>query len=401
MAAGHELHPLILVPGLSGNQLDARLTEDYRPPLPALQAPQAAGWFRIWMDRSLLLDSAAQRCFAHQLSLFYDPDADDFRNVPGVDTRVPFFGSTEGLRFLDPDRKDSSICMDTLVKSLEEIGYQDNLNLFGAPYDFRYSLAGEGHPSKVATQYLQHLRELVEQASKMNGDKPVIILTHSYGGLLTLHLLNRNPSWWRRKFIKHFIAVSAPWGGIVAEMFTFTSGDTIGMPSVDPLIIREQFRRTESNLWLLPSPKTFGDRPLVVTRDRNYSATNMAEFLQAIGFQEGVKPYVSRILPLLEEMAAPGVPVTCIIGVGVDTPETFLYNGEGKFDEPPEVVSGDGDGLVNLASLLALESEWSDAPEQELKVIKIPNATHAGILTQEFAVTEIIRRVLDVNSVPA
>ncbi|RWW57530.1 hypothetical protein BHE74_00035672 [Ensete ventricosum] len=400
MAAGHELHPLILVPGLSGNQLEARLTEDYSPPLPAPQAQQAAGWFRIWMDRSLILNSAALRCFAHQLSLVYDPDADDFRNVPGVDTRVPFFGSTEGLRFLDPDHKDSSICMDTLVKSLEEIGYQDSLNLFGAPYDFRYSLAAEGHPSKVATQYLQDLRELVEQASKMNGDKPVIILTHSYGGLLTLHLLNRNPPWWRRKFIKHFIALSAPWGGVVMEMFTFTCGDTMGMSFVDPLIVREQFRRTESNLWLLPSPKAFGDRPLAITSDRNYSATDMAEFLQAIGFQEGVKPYVSRILPLLEEMVAPGVPMTCIVGVGVITPETYLYNGEGKFDEPPEVVYGDGDGLVNLASLLALESEWFDASEQELKVIKIPNATHAGILTQEFAVREIIREVLDVNSAP-
>ncbi|WOK95599.1 hypothetical protein Cni_G04306 [Canna indica] len=397
MAAG-DLHPLILVPGQSGNQLEARLTEAYQPSTPACRTPHGDDWFRIWMDRSLLLDSAGQLCFAEQLSLVYDADDDDYRNVPGVETRVPFFGSTLGLRFLDPDHKDSSLCMDTLVKSLEEIGYDDGLNLFGAPYDFRYGLAGQGHPSKVATQYLEDLKELIEKASKMNGDKPVIILTHSLGGLLTLHLLNRNLPQWRQKFIKRFIALSAPWGGIVMEMLIFTCGDTMGMPSVNPLIIREQFRRTESNLWLLPFPSVFGDRPLAITKDRNYSAANMAEFLQAIGFEEGAKPYESRVLPLLEEMALPGVPVTCIAGVRVRTPETLVYNGGGKFDEAPELVYGDGDGLVNLESLLALESQWSNSPEQELKVIKIPNATHSGILMEEFAVREVIKEVLDANS---
>lgn len=72
--------------------------------------------------------------------------------------------------------------MAPLVESLEEIGYVDGETLFGAPYDFRYGLAAEGHPSKIGTKFLQDLKELIEKASSVNGGKPVVILSHSLGG---------------------------------------------------------------------------------------------------------------------------------------------------------------------------------------------------------------------------
>ena len=37
---------------------------------------------------------------------------------------------------------------------------------------------------------------------------------------------------------------------------------------------------------LLPFPKVYGDAPLVITRAKNYSASNMPEFLAAVGFSE-------------------------------------------------------------------------------------------------------------------
>ncbi|PIA29464.1 hypothetical protein AQUCO_06000071v1 [Aquilegia coerulea] len=284
------------------------------------------------------------------------------------------------------------------IKSLELQGYRDGENLYGAPYDFRYGLAPEGHPSFVGTEYLQNLKKLIEKASASNGGKPVIILSHSLGGLFALQLFNRNSATWRQKYIKHFMALSAPWGGTVQEMLTFASGYSLGVPLVDPLLVRDEQRSSESNLWLLPSPKLFGPTtPLVITENTNYSALDIPQFLNDIGFSQGVQPYKTRILPLTGQLFAPGVPVTCMIGTGVKTPETLFYGRDG-FDKPPDIIYGDGDGTVNLLSLLALEKEWSGKPNQPLKVIKIPQVSHTSILKDDVALKQIVTEFSDINS---
>lgn len=105
-----ELHPLVLIPGSGGNQLEARLTADYKPSslLCALAAPRqgahTGGWFRLWFDPSVLVP-AFTRCFAERMTLYYHADLDDYRNAPGVETRVPHFGSTQSLLYLDPHLK--------------------------------------------------------------------------------------------------------------------------------------------------------------------------------------------------------------------------------------------------------------------------------------------------------
>ena len=287
--------------------------------------------------------------------------------------------------------------MASLVDSLEQLGYIDGETLFGAPYDFRYGLATEGHPSQVGTKFLEDLKSLIEEASTSNGGKPVILVSHSLGGLFALQLLNRNHPSWRKKFIKHFVALSAPWGGAMDEMLTFASGSTLGVPLVDPLLVRAEQRSSESNLWLLPNPKVLGRRKLVITQHRSYSVHDMVDFLKDIGFPEGVYPYETRILPLIGKIEAPEVPITCIMGTGVRTPESLFYR-NGDFDEQPEVSYGDGDGTVNMVSLLALQSLWGDEKNQSLKVIKIGGVSHTSILKDEVPLDKIIGEIRRINS---
>lgn len=108
-AAGQEeRHPVILIPGTGGNQLEARLTEEYRPSSLACRVwplvRGRGGWFRLWFDPSVIL-APFTRCFAERVKLYYDAEADDYRNAPGVETRVSDFGSTSTLRYLDPNLK--------------------------------------------------------------------------------------------------------------------------------------------------------------------------------------------------------------------------------------------------------------------------------------------------------
>lgn len=103
------IHPLILVPGNGGNQLEARFTSEYKATSlfctrwnPVVK--KKGGWFRLWFELNVLLAPFTQ-CFAERMTLYYDPEVDDYFNAPGIETRVPDFGSTESLLYLDPNLK--------------------------------------------------------------------------------------------------------------------------------------------------------------------------------------------------------------------------------------------------------------------------------------------------------
>lgn len=245
-----KLHLVGLVPGTGGNQVEARLTEDYKPSgLICRKWSWEKEWFRIWFDVSVIFPPLTQ-CFSDRTSLVYDSHTDEYYNAPGVETRVPYFGSTEGIKYLDPYLKSITPYTSSLVESLEDVGYVGGKSLFGASYDFCYGPGTKS--SSMGAKYLGNLKKLVEEAYTSNGNKQVILVSHSLGGLWVLHFLNQQTLSWRKQYVKHFVAIAAPWGGSVQEMRTFASGNSLRIPIVNPLLVRAEQRSSESNLWLLP-----------------------------------------------------------------------------------------------------------------------------------------------------
>uniref|UniRef100_A0A0D3HBH6 Lecithin-cholesterol acyltransferase-like 1 n=1 Tax=Oryza barthii TaxID=65489 RepID=A0A0D3HBH6_9ORYZ len=385
------LHPVVLLPDTTCSQLEARLTDAYVPPSPQCAAHHKdhdGRWLRLWKNTTELDDPAVAPCVADQLRLVFDHVAGDYRNVPGVETRVLDFGSTRG--FLADEPANRNRCMGRLVEALEEVGYRDGETLFGAPYDFRQSPAALGQPCRAFSRYRQRLRALVEHASRTNGDKPVVLVSHSEGGYFALEFLNRSPLPWRRRHIKHFVMASTGAGGFVKFMEVVASC----VSDVSPLArVR---RSVPSKFTPLPSPKVFDrDAPLVVTRDKNYTAHDMPAFLAAAGLPEfEVTLYETRELPMAMNFRAPVVPTTCINGIGVPTAEKLVY-WDGNFGEDPETVYGDGDGLVNSASILALDTVIGDDPMQQYyKSIKIAGMYHAGVISDGVALERLISEIL-------
>jgi lysophospholipase-3 len=101
------LHPVILLPGLSCSQFDARLTDEYEPPTPGCGVTkQGRGWFRLWENYTAVqADPSLLQCYQDQIRLVYDRAAGDYRNAPGVDTRIVSFGTTRSFYFDDPGQK--------------------------------------------------------------------------------------------------------------------------------------------------------------------------------------------------------------------------------------------------------------------------------------------------------
>lgn len=387
------LAPVVIVPGTGGNQLEAKLTAEYDNSKPWCYCFRQE-YFRLWLDVKTLFPPFTS-CFVDRLSLDYDAKTDSYSNIKGVETRVPYFGTTEGMEYLDPSLKFLTCYMIHLVDALKARGYESGKSLYGAPYDFRFAPGPQA--SDVALKYLTDLKELVEAASRANGDQPVVILAHSMGGLWTLYFLNQQTEEWRNQYIARFVSVSTPWGGAVEQMMTFASGNPEGVPFVNSLVVREEQRRSESNLWLLPVSRVFGDRPLVATSTRNYTAADMEDFLVDIGFAEGVPAYKSRIPHLTEILRAPGIPVTLIYGHGVPTSQQLSYEAKG-FDNHPEITDGDGDGTVNVCSLTAVVKEWDAVEGQELDVVPLANKGHMKILHDADSVQVIVDAILNVSA---
>lgn len=75
------------------------------------------------------------------MKLTYDNITRSTRNSPGVDIKVPGWGRTETLEWIDTtpviDNYDYGAYFTFIVESLKQHGYEPDETLFGAPYDFR------------------------------------------------------------------------------------------------------------------------------------------------------------------------------------------------------------------------------------------------------------------------
>ncbi|CAN6170160.1 unnamed protein product [Urochloa humidicola] len=398
--AASGLHPVVLVPGFSCSQFDARLTDEYEPPTPGCGVrKQGSGWFRLWENYTALqADPALLPCYQDQLRLVYDRAAGDYRNAPGVKTRVVGFGTTRSFRFDDPVQKNA--CMEKLVEALEGVGYREGENMFGAPYDFRYTPAPPGVTARTFSDFRSRLTRLIERASKRNGAKPVILVSHSFGGFYATEFLSQSPLPWRRRYIKHFVQLSFGVGGtvLIMQVLASTMGSQPPPPTLLGSVLAFGNRSFASMFSLLPSPKAYGETPLVIAQSRNYSAENLEEFLAVVGFSdEEVSLYRTRALPVALNFKAPLVPMTAINGVGVLTVGKVVY-WDGNFTEKPQVVIGDGDGGINLETVRALERLVGNDPDQRyFKSVLIPNTTHSGMISDDSALRTVVNEVLEAN----
>ncbi|CAD6212163.1 unnamed protein product [Miscanthus lutarioriparius] len=212
--------------------------------------------------------------------------------------------------------------------------------------------------------------------------------------------LNRSPLPWRSRYVKHLVMVCHGVGGSALTLQVPASSRASATPSPTLLgsVLSFGNRSFASTLSRLPSPKVYGNTPLVITRAKNYSAQNMPEFLAAVGFSNDVvERYQTRTLPVTLNFRAPLVPMTSTNGVGVPTIHRLVY-WDGNFSAKPQVVNGDGDGIVSLDTVLALQTFVGDDPDQRyFKSVLIPNVTHIGMISDHVALSRVVEAILEAN----
>ncbi|XP_011911494.1 PREDICTED: group XV phospholipase A2 isoform X2 [Cercocebus atys] len=338
--------PVVLVPGDLGNQLEAKL--DKPTVVHYLCSKKTESYFTIWLNLELLLPVIID-CWIDNIRLVYNKTSRATQFPDGVDVRVPGFGKTFSLEFLDPSKS-----------SVDENG-----------------------------PYFLALREMIEEMYQLYGG-PVVLVAHSMGNMYTLYFLQRQPQAWKDKYIRAFVSLGAPWGGVAKTLRVLASGDNNRIPVIGPLKIREQQRSAVSTSWLLPYSYTWSpEKVFVQTPTTNYTLRDYRRFFQDIGFEDG---WLMRqdTEGLVEATMPPGVQLHCLYGTGVPTPDSFYY--ESFPDRDPKICFGDGDGTVNLKSALQCQA-WQSLQEHQVLLQELPGSEHIEMLANATTLA-YLKRVL-------
>lgn len=375
--------PVVLVPGDGGNQLRASLNLSEASHIYCTKHSQE---FTLWLDLEELLPFLIE-CFTENIRLIYDAKTKDSYSPEGVNITVPGFGDTESVEWLDPSHLPFGRYFVDLVDAMVERGYKRGVSVRGAPYDFRKA-------PNTETVFFTKLKKLIEDTFTLNNNRKVVIITHSLGGLYGLYFLNHMEQSWKDKYIQSFAPISSPFAGAAKIMRLFASGDNLDERVINPLSVRPAQRTYPSSAFLMPSDKYWSaDEILVQTPKKNYTVKNYDEFFTDLGL-ETAKLLRKDTKDLVYNITAPGVPVFHVHGKDMPTPAKFVYDDIFQFpDDQPHVVTGPGDGTVNMRSLKAF-LKWKNEQKQPVEEYEIEYGEHLAILAMDELHQYLLKNVL-------
>ena len=422
------LSPVILVPGLSGSRLQARVQANKRKV--NIICSKQTGWQDVWLTLRWFLPVAID-CWIDNIRLEFDPIGGFVREPAGVETRVADFGSVESVRYLDLKSPQLTEYYSDIIDHYEQLGYEANKNLFAAPYDFRLA------PQQLNDTFFVQLANLIEfaysntrhadtqdgpqadgQVTRLAGaggggggggaKKKVTLVCHSMGCTHLLLFLRHQSAAWRQAKIRKLIALSSPWGGAIKAVKALLVGDQFSLPIVSELKMRKLVRSFPSVAYLLPQAQVFerpdqnqadfGAQVMVQTPERTYTVGQLEALLRDTNMSlqwDWFSKTATQIEPL---NPLPDLNVDCLHSLNIPTIETVIFRNVTDFpDGDYELVEGDGDGTVNRKSLLVCGA-WAAKLPDRVKHKIIMNTSHSGILKSKQLLEHITDDVLSAKN---
>ncbi|UJR31414.1 hypothetical protein I4U23_018907 [Adineta vaga] len=362
-------YPAIFIPGDGGSQIWARLNRTVPPP--HFFCYRHSDWFELWLNLELITPEVID-CFVDNMRLIYNETTKKTSNLPGVETQIPGFGNTSTVEYFDSSQFSYSAYFAQIIKNLVTLGFTRGINLRGAPYDFRLGLDEQG-------EWFKNFTQLVIDTYELNNQTKVVLVTHSMGGPFALYWLHQQTAEFKEKYIKSMINIAAPWGGAIKALRLMISGDNIDVYVVSPLRVRPYQRSAPSTAFVMPSVNFWGkDEVVVVTAQRNYTVNDYQDLFNDIKFPTGYQYWINN-KDLLDELKPPEIEIHEIYGSQMRTPGVFLYNNRTFPDLQPDWLPDNGDGTVNMRSLLGFKN-WEGKQKADIHSLEIPGGEHLAIL---------------------
>ncbi|XP_010222771.1 PREDICTED: phosphatidylcholine-sterol acyltransferase isoform X3 [Tinamus guttatus] len=335
--------PVVLVPGCLGNQLEAKLDK-----------PDVVNWmcyrktedyFTIWLNLNTFLPVGVD-CWIDNTRVVYNRTSRKMSNAPGVHIRVPGFGKTYSVEYLDQSK-----------------------------------LADE------QPEFFQNLKALIEEMHDAY-QRRVFLIAHSMGNLHVLYFLMQQTQVWKDQYIGGFISLGAPWGGSVKPLRVLASGDNQGIPLMSNIKLREEQRMTTTSPWMFPTSLAWPETHVFIsTPTYNYTYRDYQRFFTDVNLEDGWYMW-EDMKDLLKDLPPPGVDTYCLYGTGYPTVETYIYDEHFPYEDPVDMIYGDGDDTVNTRSS-ELCKRWHNQQQQKVHVQELRGVDHLNMVFSNLTLSYI------------
>lgn len=422
--AGKPASPILLVPGIFGSELEAKLNGNFRPS----KCYKNDQYFRLWPEARFALTNDND-CFFGIMRMSNAQYGERSFNAEGVvDVHAIDWGESRAVESFVMSKKvtinetrhqviasDSKRLEDrvpieyfkAMIDHFVKIGYDRRTSIRAAPYDWRLG-------TWQSRDLYERMRRLIEEMYTDNNETPVTIICHSFGCIHTyMMLLLSNNVPWRMKYVKSFISLGAPYAGSVAAsllvtthgklLFAKEETDHFSWLTADK--VKVAFRTFGSIVNLIPDPDIFAEQTVLtidgismtmreveryICADSEFGTHGLRDYYLCVLLGRAHSDYKPGFYP------APGVETHCITSTGVDTISGLGFLSlHGEFRETPDYEYTDrGDGIVEEKSA-GICKQWSS--EQGYDVHVATGVHHHDLVKDE----QVLRYISQVMGLPA
>jgi lysophospholipase-3 len=316
---GHRLTPVVLFPGWGGTRLEVRVHNQTVAP----ECPRS-GTFEYTFLPAQPSTEFSQMCQDKLLTLVYDFDPQKpagakgkpawrVSEQPGVQVSVLDYGKAESSPWFEP-----------LYAFLEQAGYQRNVNIRVAGYDFRLTPDMGG--------FMKRTTALIEETYRDNHNTPVHLVAHSNGPLYAQYLLTHTSQQWKNKYIHGFTPIAGNWPGqgwLYVLLFTGFNIPTASYPT-DPAnaaTSAAMYASHPSTYMSASDPAYFGDREVVIRvgpGGKEYTPQDAQQLFKDAGLKlaQKIAPYYFGFVkfqppffPYVDVYAEKGSGLPTVVGV--------------------------------------------------------------------------------------
>jgi lysophospholipase-3 len=335
------------------------------------------GSFEDWFPNDQHSPDFSQVCRDKLMTLRFgarssQPMAERFAEQVGVSVDLVDYGTTQSAPFYEP-----------MYQRLEAAGYVRNQDIRVAGYDARLT--------PDLGDFLERTRQLVEDAYRQNGSRPVHLIGHSNGPLYAHYLLTHSSPAWRAQFIHGFSPIAGNFpgqGGIYALVFTGLNITDFSSPTTveNAESSARMYLSAPSTYMSGADPRIFGDQIVVVgdaSTGRTYTPTEVGQLYADAGLTEAAElaSYYVGFVEFADRAHFPGVDVFAEKGSGtptvVGTELPNLSVGQ-VLDASTPVFTRDGDGNQEDVTNDAI-SAWSAMDCYHFSVTDNPAVDHFAL----------------------
>jgi pimeloyl-ACP methyl ester carboxylesterase len=366
-------HPLVIVPSLIGNQLNATLTNAQGEPhwWCSTNAPN----YRLFID---VLDfvpySPLQSCFWHNIGLVFN--GTESVSPDGVRVDVPLELSATAC--LDADCK-VPIWAGIIDMLATNLSYTPGVDVVSVNYDWRLG------PDAMSSTFAR-TKAVIENVASQTG-QPVVIVGLSMGSPHAALFLSLQTQSWRSKFVHGFVSLSGAFGGSLwATISQISSGLPIYANStINGAQLFAAARGWSSLASLSPDIGMLGNVTQIVTPARNYTTSQFADLYADAGVPNGaamIKVTMARQWHSYDRVNL-GINVTCVFGRNVPAP-SVVHFGDSTFGVPTQVDTAPGDGTLVDAALTTPCRAW------KAKMVPVDGMRHGDVVRTPVALQALV-----------